>query len=150
MKTSTNRILTVIYCDDIRQEIGNKMSLMGCYQDDILVPSSPIFLPKLCVLATVRNPDNRPFKRLVLRVFLDNGTELFSVDLLSGNVDSQKTINTALIISPLGIEQESTLHVVADTEEGEIVGPCLSIKIAPNLDGIVPTHFVSQTPGTAT
>lgn len=37
-----------IVCDDIRREVGNKTSLIGIYQNDILL-SIPSVLPKLCI-----------------------------------------------------------------------------------------------------
>jgi len=37
-----------IICDDIRQEIGNKMTFVGVYQDLIIVQQIPVALPKLC------------------------------------------------------------------------------------------------------
>ena len=37
-----------IICDDIRQEIGNKISLIGIYTKDIFVTKFPFMFPKLC------------------------------------------------------------------------------------------------------
>lgn len=37
-----------IICDDIRQEVGNKISLIGIYPKDIFVTKLPFTLPKLC------------------------------------------------------------------------------------------------------
>jgi hypothetical protein len=37
-----------IICDDIRQEIGNKLTFVGVYQDQIIVPRFPFTFPKLC------------------------------------------------------------------------------------------------------
>lgn len=37
-----------IICDDIRQEIGNKLTFVGTYQDQIIVSQLPCTLPKLC------------------------------------------------------------------------------------------------------
>jgi len=38
-----------IICDDIRREIGNKISLMGLYDDAIVIKQAPARLSKLCV-----------------------------------------------------------------------------------------------------
>jgi len=38
-----------IICDDIREEVGNKMSFMGVYGPDIFVPSFPFVFPLLCM-----------------------------------------------------------------------------------------------------
>lgn len=37
-----------IVCDDIRQEIGNKLTFVGVYQDQIIVSGFPFTFPKLC------------------------------------------------------------------------------------------------------
>jgi hypothetical protein len=45
---TAQRTVIAQFCDDVRQEIGNKFSLMGCYGSDLYVPAFPITLPKLC------------------------------------------------------------------------------------------------------
>lgn len=37
-----------IICDDIRQEIGNKLTFVGTYQNLIIVSKLPYTFPKLC------------------------------------------------------------------------------------------------------
>ena len=43
-----NKITTII-CDDVRSEVGNKFSLMGVYQRNIIFKKLPSILPKLCL-----------------------------------------------------------------------------------------------------
>src|SRR5436853_6470676 len=38
-----------LFCDDVRLEIGNKLSYMGVFQN-IIVPQLPVWLPKLAVV----------------------------------------------------------------------------------------------------
>lgn len=46
-----------IFCDDIRYEQGNKVSLMGCYGPELHVHTPlPVVLPKLGVLVQARFP----------------------------------------------------------------------------------------------
>ena len=143
MKETSDRILTAIYCDDIRHEIGNKMSFMGCYQSELFVPTAPIGLAKLCVYLTILTPKARPFKSLTFRVVLDDQTELARLEIppegfadlqeVPDDTATRKAINTAMVFSPFIIEKASVLRVVADTEEGEISGPRLLIKVAPEV-----------------
>jgi hypothetical protein len=42
-----------IFCDDVRLEIGNKLSLMGIFQD-IYVQKLPVILPKLAIVSQWR------------------------------------------------------------------------------------------------
>jgi hypothetical protein len=46
MKLATKHV--IILCDDIRREVGNKFSLMGIYNYDVILPSMPHTFPKLC------------------------------------------------------------------------------------------------------
>jgi len=45
------RFIDLIICDDIRQEVGNKVSLEGIYTDTIVLSNIPFLFPKLCFYA---------------------------------------------------------------------------------------------------
>lgn len=52
METSEAQKLELVYtlfCDDVRLEVGNKLSYMGVFQN-IIVPQLPVWLPKLAVV----------------------------------------------------------------------------------------------------
>jgi len=52
METSQDQKLELAYtlfCDDVRLEVGNKLSYMGVFQN-IIVPLLPVWLPKLAVV----------------------------------------------------------------------------------------------------
>ena len=145
MKHNTDRFVTAIFCDDMRLEIGNKMSFMGCYQGDLFVASAPIVLPKFCVHATVWTPKENRFHALSVR-FVLNDIELARVEapvsdpeVATRIVDESATrvgISVAIAFSPFMIEKPTTLRVLATTEEGEIVGPRLLIKVAKGQEAI--------------
>ena len=42
-------LLYTLFCDDVRLEVGNKLSYMGVFQN-IVVPQLPVWLPKLAVV----------------------------------------------------------------------------------------------------
>jgi len=44
-----------IICDDIREEIGGKVSLMGIYKKKIFIPQKPFTFPKLCIVIYYTN-----------------------------------------------------------------------------------------------
>lgn len=140
MKKDDTRFLTAIFCDDIRQEMGNKLSFMGCYQGgELIVQMTPVFLPKLCVYATIWTPKERPFKELVIRVMQDDEKELARIEiptevlaeagLILDETTTRKIVGTAIVFSPFAIENPATLRLMAITEEGEIIGPRLRIKV---------------------
>jgi len=143
MKKNDDRFITAIFCDDIRQEVGSKLSYMGCYQGEIIVQITPVVLPKLCVSVSFSTPKERPFKSLVIRVIQDDDIELAQMDIpkedikgitgssqISDKTSTRISLNTAIVFSPFVIEKPTMLRLVATTEEGEITGPRVLIKVA--------------------
>ena len=141
MKMNSKRFLTATYCDDIRNEVGNKLSLMGCYQGDLQVQTVPAMLPKLCVFASIVTPKERPFKSLTLRIVLDNDQELARMEVPEAGLaeaaenndetSTRRTFNAAIAFAPFVIEKPMSIRVVATTEDGEMIGPRLQIKVLP-------------------
>lgn len=68
------------FCDDIRQEAGNKLSYMGIYGSNLVVPSFPATLVKLCCVLTVKAPANSPPKQVIFKLLRDDET-IFEGDL---------------------------------------------------------------------
>jgi hypothetical protein len=56
-------------CDDIRQEVGNKISLMGIYGKDVVVESTPIVLRSIILVIMLEDIIN-PFPGLFIKVFM--------------------------------------------------------------------------------
>jgi hypothetical protein len=65
-----------IFCDDIRQEVGNKFSLMGVFQGDMLVNAPfPAALPRLGLYITYTEALNEPLTNMTLIVYVPGDTE---------------------------------------------------------------------------
>lgn len=139
MKKNADRYLSVIFCDDIRLEVGNKMSLIGCYQGELMVETAPTALPKLCALIAATTPKDKPYKTLTIRVMKDDAElarleipEAGLTEVAQNNIDAtatRKSISTALMFAPFVVDKPSVLRVLATTEEGEMIGPRLLIKV---------------------
>lgn len=129
-----NRFISAIFCDDIRMEVGNKLSMIGVYNGVMLVPAFPITLPKLCIALSARTDGRNPFKQLVFRVL--KGEELLvEVPIpieafpeiqvpLAGDVainpnDRLQVCNGNIVISPFVVDKPTTIRVraIADGEE---------------------------------
>lgn len=155
MKKNDGRFITAIFCDDIRQEVGNKFSYIGCYQGELIVQMTPAVLPKLCVFASISTPKERPFKSLMLRVVQDDKVEFARVEIpeedlaktnqIFDGTSTRKNINTAIVFSPFAIEKPTMLRLMATTEEGEITGPRLLIKVAATQEPAVQPAKKSKT-----
>lgn len=139
-----SRYLDVIYCDDIRNEVGNKFSFMGIYTRELTIPNAPLRLPKLCIAVKVVTDIDDLFESLVVRVVkIKNGeeTELSSTGLLPmlpltdlPTRDDDTTcmlIQMQFVLSPFQIEEEATLRVKATTEREELLGMALRLRIIP-------------------
>lgn len=49
-------VLWATFCDDVRQEAGNKLSYMGVYGPNLIVQSFPTQLMKFCCVFSLRVP----------------------------------------------------------------------------------------------
>ena len=136
------RHLEVIFCDDIRQEVGNKFSYMGVYTSELTVPSAPVLLTKLCIAVKVATDIDDPFEALEVRIVKvkgDDETELLSTgpiplptELIGLDHASTRSVaQMTFILSPFQIDEETVLRVKAITEREELRGTALRIRIVP-------------------
>ena len=140
MTQNADRFVHAIFCDDIRQEVGNKVSFMGCYQGELFVPFVPLMLPKLCVQVTISTTVERPIKSLTVR--LDQGVNQLAVIEVPADdfarslppvpEDAKRwSASVGVMLSPFNITESGELRVVVITEEGEMAGPRLRLKVMP-------------------
>jgi hypothetical protein len=60
-----------LFCDDIRQEVGNKMSLMGLYQADMIFQNDfPLIIPRFGILVRYFETKGAFSEDVILKVFL--------------------------------------------------------------------------------
>jgi hypothetical protein len=118
------RTVIAQFCDDVRQEIGNKFSLMGCYGTDLYVPAFPITLPKLCAFVYARTPRENPFRQLSLRL-MKGGDVLSELVANPEKLDSGDappswarwlTMTGVLVATPFHVSAPCRLQVFAETE----------------------------------
>ena len=65
-----NRFGYSIFCDDIRNEPGGKLSFIGCYNGAIFVSSPfPLELPKFCIHIHIVSPANQPYSSILARCY---------------------------------------------------------------------------------
>ena len=139
--------LATTYCDDIRQEIGGKLSLIGVYNGVMYVPQFPVTLPKLWIKATyVCNRDDPP-KSLKMRVYKNN-EPVVDLDALPDYLaqlanmpesgvplpeGTQKVISShaQVCLSPLVLDAPCTLRIAAFIGKNEIRGVGLQVQLQP-------------------
>jgi hypothetical protein len=134
---SANRFISTQFCDDIRQEVGNKWSLIGCYGPTIQVDPMPSVLPKLCAMVKVCTMADRPFEKLAVRLVRDDkpvAEITFSPEGLSSSPigappDAELRISLAMfVLSPFPVDAPFRLAVEAETEEGILSGAGIFVQ----------------------
>lgn len=117
----SNCALEIVYCDDIRAEVGNKPSLMGVYPVEMLVEKFPITLPKFCVWANLATPVEHAPKQIRVRLMqeerpvLDTGEIALSEAIGDARpVDGVFVTSFSLAISPFQLDGETWLQAIAD------------------------------------
>lgn len=121
--------LHALWCDDIRQEVGNKPSFMGVYTGALVVPQLPLTLPKLCVWLTVTAPPTLALQDLVVAVKLEGGGELLRLsvpDELTPSEGAMPALNAgfqqvrlALELAPLNLAADAAALTVEVSVQGE-------------------------------
>lgn len=136
------------FCDDIRFELGGKVSLVGVYGGAMNVypppPAGQSFaLPKLCIAAEVVTAVDEPFRTLSIAVVAGDtvleAATIPSEDLAGlqssahrdGSYDdpvAMIAIRAHLVISPLRIDGPQSLVVNVTADGEELVAGKLRIK----------------------
>ncbi|MET4160496.1 hypothetical protein ABIE61_000310 [Marinobacterium sp. MBR-111] len=125
-----------LFCDDIRQEISGKVSLIGMYGTHMYVPVMPIKLPKLCVHFSLRFP--LVHKPVDIAVTVKNGDRQIHEVKVEGYQNGEsiegamQELNGGFDMPFLEIDEPTTLIVTASVDGVEVTGPCLAIGEDPS------------------
>lgn len=143
---SMEPFMMAIFCDDVRQEVGNKLSYLGVYGPSLIVPAFPTTLIKLCCVLTVRLPANAPPpKSVVFRLLRDDevvfeanlspadgGTDADALARASDDMAASRYLNIAAIAQLVSfqIPQQATLKARAMVDGKELRGGALELQSA--------------------
>lgn len=127
-----SKFVHTIWCDDIRQEVGNKPSFMGVYTGGIVIDQLPAVLPRLCAWTHVSCHIEAPIKKLSISLERDDGTVLIYIpetdfpEPSEDAIQSEKSLQATMFgvqINPLPIPADCKyLHVIVRTEEETLLG----------------------------
>jgi hypothetical protein len=149
------RLVMGQFCDDVRLEVGHKLSFIGCYNDEMIVQSFPATLPKLAVQAKALTPLRCPFKRLTFKLNLQSTTVAqMDADAAVLNQTTAKArhgsdarwmwVAAVMVVSPLVVTEACELALTAETESGPVRGSILRIRSA---SSIAPEKNKRSAPG---
>ena len=115
------KLLDFIICDDIRNEIGNKHSLMGVYDDSIefhVTPDKQNTWPKLLrigIYAKVKTEDNEEvFNFKIRKKYNQTETVLLDRNLNLPKNKTSKKINIAFVHSAFKFENPGNFTIFLD------------------------------------
>jgi hypothetical protein len=137
------RYVSTIFCDDLRLEVGNKLSLMGVYNGRLFLSSLPAVLPKLCVMIIGVTPFEEPFRSVKIKLLKNDELYLehsvpdeavtgdfggFDPEIKIGS-ESQRLAMFAIpiAISPFKVDEPFVLRVRVEANGREIPAPGLLI-----------------------
>jgi hypothetical protein len=135
-----------IYCDDIRQEIGGKLTYVGVYSGSLLTAAFPVALPKFCVAVTVVVDSFDPLEPLKLRILKDDEVlaerEFAASELLElapsaesaaadAAGDRVQIVNSFFMFTPFQVDTPCVLRVRVMLGNEELRGVGLRIEQMP-------------------
>ena len=148
MNAENSRFLLTVVCDDVRQEIGNKISIMGVYDSSIVVGGFPSVVPRLCFVMKARTPIGQPFQHLKFLVWRDDEViveaevpeenlaaltipTVLPPDVPSGEPTDRAILATlVMVVSPIVFDKPCRLRFRAITESEELRGGTLVVTAA--------------------
>jgi hypothetical protein len=122
------------FCDDIRLELGNKHSLMGCYGSGIMLDAAPTVIPRLCAKVTIYIPRGTEFSNVALKVQFNNDL-IAQMAATPENIESAKRecvsdyvlIMFLVTLSPLAVSDVGALRLYADVDSHMFDAGCLAV-----------------------
>jgi hypothetical protein len=101
-----------IFCDDIRNEAGGKLSFIGCYNGVIFVPPKfPLTLARFCVHIHIFSPASQPYSSIVARCY-GPGDDL---PLVEESIEPPKKEEQLALVAHLEKNPTTPLYIVAGT-----------------------------------
>jgi hypothetical protein len=107
-----NRYGYSIFCDDIRNEAGGKLSFVGCYNGIILISGQfPLVLPKLCIHVHILSPASQPFSSIAVRCYLPGDDKPFFEE----PIETPERHDQTELVANLKTDTSAPLFIVAAT-----------------------------------
>ncbi len=138
--------LQSIFCDDLRQEVGGKLTFVGVYTGALWVPSLPTVLPKFVVAVTLiadSLPRNGELEFKILRndeVIASRTLDAAGLVVNSpsaGQIGTASDIETVQVVraffafAPFEIDSPGILRVRATVDGEELKAGGLTIDLLP-------------------
>ena len=131
------------FCDDIREEVGQKDSVMGIYPDNITVPVIPGNFQRLCIYVRLNIQIEWDQAEITLHLRFEDGTQIeiarFALELIAAEFKGAKERGAPLvgfiakgIASPLLVPVAGRIRLVAVAGDEEILCAALNVIVTPS------------------
>jgi hypothetical protein len=131
------KFIDMFLCDDVRQEISGKTTLVGVYGSDVIVPAIPIMLPQMFIITKWDITDGI-FREVTFRIGYPNGNQIGPLKAVAPDtvIGSRLTMNLALIPFQIQTAGVHKVYMAIDEEPEEMVGE-FEIKVMPPNQAVV-------------
>ena len=132
-----------IFCDDVRQENGNKLSYMGVYGGNLLLERFPAVLPKFCSVISLRLPVATRSKSVRFHLARDgqdlgegaaNVADAVSRAGVPGAVDDSGRVLMRFVaqVAPLALEGPCKLQARVEVDDQDLDAGSLIVEVLPS------------------
>ena len=117
VKNKAPKHVITILCDDIRQEMDGRTSLMGIYENHIVVPQVPCIIPKICFYNRFRNMDGQyKFSLSTVSPSGERHDAIRDSDVQIPEGRNETTFNVT--VSPMEVKAEGQYEVIIGLTKG--------------------------------
>jgi hypothetical protein len=146
MSSNQSKHLFCMYADDVRTEVGGKLTIVGLYQGGqiALHGSLPMHLPRLAIIANLFCPSPEVVKSIKIGVKLNDDLLLPELDVPSeviamiqerGTKDPESVgagLQIVQIIQPLEVKAAGEIRCYAMVDGEQVKGNILEVMVVPS------------------
>lgn len=138
-KPARELTFSAIFCDDIRDEVGGKVTLVGVFSTHLLTPAFPIFIPRLGVFVRSAIPRGQEG---IARIRIEKNEAILleaefpatpdqNAEAWPTGVDSPSctVVDAKMVLSPLQFDGPCTLRVVLTLNGKSYVAGKLHVSV---------------------
>src|SRR5215216_4079886 len=138
-----------LFGDDLRQELGNRASLMGVYPDNANIAGGSVVLPRLAIYVRIHIAPDADLGPISVKIRFPNGEEdvlgeydVNSIKQTQGLVRDKGGPWVGLIVSAIALQvraEEGRILLVAKVGDDEVVCGSLNLQVVEQQTTLVAT-----------
>lgn len=146
MSSNQSKHLYCMYADDVRQELGGKLTIVGLYQGGqiTLHGSLPMHLPRLAIIANLFCPSSETVESIKIGIKLNDDLLLPELDVPAeviamiqerGKKDPESVgagLQILQIIQPLEVKAAGEIRCYAMVDGEKVKGNILEVIVEPS------------------